>query len=326
MYIIAEMSGNHNQDLGLAKEIVRAAARAGADAIKTQAYDADELTINCKNKYFMIDHPVWGGQSLYELYQKAHTPWDFHEPLMEEAAACGIDYISTAYDIRGADFLLSLGLNKIKVASFEMTYLQLIDHLANSNAQMLVSTGMANWYEIETVVGRIPDDSVVFHCTSAYPAPYSAMDLTRIKRILDLGVVAGLSDHSLGSVAPVVAMSLGATYLEKHFMLDDQPKSVDSHFSMGETDFSNMVHDIRNAEEMLFGENRADEQEPSNMFRRSIFFVQDIDEGDVITPEHIDVIRPGYGAHPFDYNNIIGKVADKNYERGEPVVLEDLYD
>lgn len=324
MYIIAEMSGNHNQDIELAKEIVRAAARSGADAIKTQAYDADELTINCNNSHFMVDHPVWGGQSLYELYQKAHTPWEFHEPLMKEAEACGIEYISTAYDLRGARFLLDLGLKKIKIASFEMTYLQLVDELADSNAQILLSTGMATDSEIETVVKRIPQGSVVFHCTSAYPAPPSSMNLSRMKYIKSLGMTPGLSDHSIGSVAPIVALSLGAEYLEKHFMLNDQPESVDSHFSMNEHDFTKMVSEIRNAEDMLSGDTRDKDQKPYTMFRRSVFFVKDILAGEEITDKHIAIIRPGYGAHPFEYNNIIGTVAHKNHFRGEPVELEQI--
>lgn len=328
-YIIAEMSANHAGDISRAKEIIHAAKEAGADCIKIQTYTPDTLTINCDNSYFHISDGTWNGENLYQLYQKAYTPWEWQKELFEEAKKAEIDFFSTPFDNTSVDFLEEIGIGFYKIASFELVDIPLIEYVASTGKPMILSTGMATLAEIDEAVEAVKKQGnhnfALLRCASAYPAITDEMNLRTMQNMGDtFGVPYGLSDHSMGSVGAVTAVALGASIIEKHFCLDRSIENPDSTFSMNPMEFKQMVHDIRQAERAIgsvkYGPS---EQEKNNLqFRRSIFCVKDIQEGEKLTEENIRIIRPGYGLAPKFYKDVLGQTALEDIQKGTPLAFE----
>ena len=331
-YIIAEMSANHAGDLELAKKIIREAKRCGADCVKLQTYTADTLTIDCDNSYFKIEDGTWQGENLYHLYQKAYTPWEWQKELKEEADRIGIDIFSTPFDCSAVDFLEQIGMEFYKIASFEIVDIPLIRYIASKGKPIIMSTGMASLGEIEDAVKEIRaqgnEQIALLKCSSAYPAITGDMNLKTLVNMAEtFQVPTGLSDHSMGSLGAVTAVALGANIIEKHFCLSRKIDNPDSSFSMEPEEFKKMVEDIRMAEKAIgtvkYG---VSEQEKENVkFRRSLFVVKDIKKGEKLTEENIRSIRPGYGMAPKHYDEVLGKYASKDIERGTPLSYE-LFD
>ena len=323
-YIIAEMSGNHNQSYEKATEIVRAAKEAGADAIKLQTYTADTITIDTDNQYFRIkEENTWGGQTLYELYQKAYTPWEWQPMLKEEAEKIGLTLFSTPFDTTAVDFLDSMNVPAYKIASFEITDIPLIKYIAKRNKPIIISTGMATLEEIKEAVREAGcRELALLKCTSAYPAPAEDINLKTIPHLAQtFGVPIGLSDHTLGITAPVAAVALGASIVEKHFTLSRLTPGPDSAFSLEPEEFHNMVTAIRETEKALGGvhyEPTARESENRN-FRRSLFIVKDVKAGDLVTPDNVRSIRPGNGLHPKHLEEVMGCIFTKDASKGTPL-------
>lgn len=330
-YIIAEMSANHAGSIERAKEIIHAAKYAGADCIKIQTYTADTLTIDCNNKYFRIDSGTWKGENLYQLYKRAYTPWEWQRELKEEAERIGLDFLSTVFDSTSVDFLEKIGLDCYKIASFELVDIPLIEYTASKGKPIILSTGMGNFNEIHEAVTAIKSQGneqiVLLRCASAYPAISSEMDLVTIQDMnRRFGVPTGLSDHSMGSVAAITAVALGAKVIEKHFCLSREIENPDASFSMEPEEFLKMVSDIRSAEKAIgnirYGFTR--QEEGSLVFRRSIFAVKEIRKGEKITEDNIRIIRPGYGLPPKEYGNVLGKTAKAAIAYGEPLSYDKL--
>lgn len=325
-YIIAEMSANHAGSLERAKEIIRAAKESGADCIKIQTYTADTLTIDCDNEYFHINNGTWAGENLYQLYNKAYTPWEWQGELKKEAQRVGIDFFSTPFDETSVDFLESIGVGFYKIASFELVDIPLIEYVASKGKPMILSTGMATLGEIEDAVNAIRkknnDQIALLRCISSYPAITDGMNL---QTMVNLGqtfhVPFGLSDHSMGSVGAVTAVALGASIIEKHFCLGREIENPDSSFSMNPDEFKKMVYDVRQAEKAIgkvqYGP--SEQEKDSVIFRRSIFCVKDIKAGEQLTEKNIRVIRPGYGIAPKYYSEILGQTALRDIEYGSPI-------
>ena len=328
-YIIAEMSANHAGDISRAKEIIHAAKEAGADCIKIQTYTPDTLTIDCDNSYFHISDGTWNGENLYQLYQKAYTPREWQKELFEEAKKAEIDFFSTPFDNTSVDFLEEIGIGFYKIASFELVDIPLIEYVASTGKPMILSTGMATLAEIDEAVEAVKKQGnhnfALLRCASAYPAITDEMNLRTMQNMGDtFGVPYGLSDHSMGSVGAVTAVALGASIIEKHFCLDRSIENPDSTFSMNPMEFKQMVHDIRQAERAIgsvkYGPS---EQEKNNLqFRRSIFCVKDIQEGEKLTEENIRIIRPGYGLAPKFYKDVLGQTALEDIQKGTPLAFE----
>lgn len=325
-YIVAEMSGNHNQSLESAVNIIEAAKNAGADAIKLQTYKPDSLTINCDNSYFQIKSTIWQGQTLYDLYSKAYTPWEWHAKLKEVAQDLNLEFFSTPFDAEAVDFLDNLGVPAFKIASFEIVDHQLLELVAKTRKPIIISTGMASFGEIEEAVRATIDAGnssiALMKCTSAYPAPAEEMNLKTIQHLMDgFNIPVGLSDHSLGSAAPITAVALGACIIEKHFCLSRSDGGPDSAFSMEPREFKDMVNSIRIAEKAIGDVSYAITQKQSSnrIFRRSLFVVKDMQKGDIFTSENVRSIRPANGLQPKYLNDIIGKKARKAINRGTPL-------
>ncbi len=328
VYIIAEMSANHAGSKERAIEIVRAAKDSGANCIKIQTYTPDTMTIDCDNEFFQIDSGTWAGENLYKLYQKAYTPWEWQSDIKKEAERIGIDFLSTPFDKTSVDFLEEMGIEFYKIASFELVDIPLLKYVASKGKPIIMSTGMSTLSQISEAVDTIRDNGnpqvALLRCASAYPAVTDEMNLKTIPNMSEIfGVPVGLSDHSMGSVGAVTAVALGARIIEKHFCLDRSIENPDASFSMNPVEFKQMVQDIRQAElamgEVHYGITR---QEESNIvFRRSIFCVEDIKEGEKITEKNIRVIRPGYGMAPKYYEEIIGMRATRDIKRGEPISI-----
>ena len=328
VYIIAEMSANHNGDFNQAIELVHAAKNSGADCLKIQTYTADAVTIDCDNDYFRIKGGLWDGYKLYDLYKEASTPYEWNKAIKDECDKIGIDFLSTPFDRNGTDFLESLGVGVYKVASFELVDIPLIRHIAKKGKPMIVSCGMGTMEDIEDAVvamrseGLTNEQIILLKCTSAYPAAVADMNLTTIPDMAEkFGVVVGLSDHSMGIIAPTVAVSLGARVIEKHLCLSRDLGGVDSAFSLEPSEFSEMAGAARAAflakGEVKYGS--SEKEKDSLVFRRSIFAVRDIEQGEAFTEDNIRVIRPGYGAKPKYYHELIGKKSEKAVKRGEPI-------
>lgn len=332
-YIIAEMSANHSQDKALALEIVHAAKESGADCIKIQTYTADTITMNCDNKYFKISGGTWDGYNLYKLYQEAYTPWEWQADIMAEAKKCGIDFFSTPFDNTAVDFLEEIGVEFYKIASFELVDIPLIRYVASKGKPIIMSTGMGTLGEIERAVSTIHEANnhqvCLLKCSSSYPAVPNDMNLATIpnmKQIFDLPV--GLSDHSMGSVAAVTAVALGANVIEKHFCLSRGIDNPDASFSMEPEEFKNMCNDIRSSERAIGKISYAltESEKDSKNYRKSIFVTEDIKKGQTITMENIRIIRPGYGMEPYMLDKILGKKINKDIKRGEPFTLDNILD
>jgi len=327
-YIIAEMSANHAGSFERAKEIIHAAKRAGADCIKIQTYTADTLTIDCNNKYFHIGNGTWEGESLYQLYKKACTPWHWQLDLKAEAEKIGIDFLSTPFDKTSVDFLEDLKVNAYKIASFELVDIPLIDYVASKNKPIIMSTGLGTLEEIEEAVNtvlRYHNQIILLKCSSAYPAVSEEMNLATMVDMKErFGCMVGLSDHSMGSLGAVSAVAMGASVIEKHFCLSREIENPDSSFSMEPNEFANMVKNIRMVEKakgtVYYGP--TNQEKDSIVFRKSIFVVQDIEEGEVLTENNIKIIRPGYGLKPNCWYKVLGKRVKKALKRGTPLSLD----
>lgn len=329
VYIIAEMSANHGGSLAKAKEIIYAAKEAGADCIKLQTYTPDTLTIDCRRKEFCITHGSWSGRTLYQLYQQAFTPWEWQAELKETAKEVGLDFFSTPFDVSAVDFLEEIDVACYKVASFELVDLPLIHYIASKGKPIILSTGLAALAEIDEAVRTVRDTGnrqlALLRCASAYPAVADGMNLYTMQNMQQVfGVPVGLSDHSKGSVGAVAAVALGACIIEKHFCLNQRDNTEDSFFSMTPKEFSQMVEDVRQAQQALgtvsYGPTK---QEQENLkFRRSLFCVEDIKKGEVLTEKNIRIIRPGYGLAPKYYRQVLGQRALRDIDRGTPLQFE----
>jgi len=326
-YIIAEISANHNGKLANALEIVRLAAEAGADAVKIQTYTADTMTLDCDNEPFIVrGGTLWDGRKLYDLYAEAHTPWDWHQAIFDEAKAHALDCFSTPFDATAVDFLEQFDPPYHKIASFELTDHPLLEKIASTGRKVILSTGMATLEEIEESVeilksGGCPEITLL-KCTSSYPAPAEEANLSRISDMAErFGVRAGLSDHTMGSTAPVVAVALGAQVIEKHFCRSRQEPGPDSVFSMEPDEFREMVSAVRVAEQAVGKSTyeRTAAEAKSLSFRRSLFASTDIEEGEGFTSENVCVIRPSDGLEPKHYKSVLGKSAKEHISRGTPL-------
>ncbi len=328
-FIIAELSANHGGDLEIAKETVRAAKRAGADAIKLQSFSADTITLDIKTDLFKINQGThWDGQYLYELYKKGALPWDWHKPLFDLAEEESLVCFSSPFDFTAVDFLEKLDTPIYKIASFEITDIPLIKYVASKGKPIIISTGIATEIDIELAIKTCKDegnnDITILKCTSSYPAlPEDVNLLTMVDIAKRFDVKIGLSDHTMGIEAPVVAVSLGAKVIEKHFILDKKIGGADAHFSLDEAEFTAMVKAVRTAEKMLgkvtyeMDEKKAKSRE----FSRSLFVSQDVNKGDVITKDNIRSVRPGFGLHPKYYEEILGRKFLDTFSKGEPLAL-----
>ncbi|MFN0181428.1 MAG: pseudaminic acid synthase [Gemmatimonadales bacterium] len=329
-FVVAELSGNHNGDLGRAVATVEAAAEAGAHAIKLQTYTPDTITLDCDGPEFRVaGNGPWGGRRLWDLYREAHTPWDWHPRLFEVARACGLEVFSTPFDGTAVAFLESLGAPAYKIASFELVDDGLLRQVAATGKPVVVSTGMASLEEISHAVAVLEragvTELVLLRCTSSYPAPDDDMHLRTIPLLAELtGHPVGLSDHSIGVVAPVVAVSLGARMIEKHLTLDRAAGGVDSHFSLEPAEFRALVTAVARAELMLgaptFGPGVA--EEGSVAFRRSLYLAEDVRAGDRLTERNVRSVRPGHGLPPRFADLVIGKAARRDARRGTPVTWD----
>ncbi len=328
-YIIAEMSGNHAGSIERAKEIIREAKRCGADCIKIQTYTPDTLTIDCHNQYFQVENGTWEGENLYSLYGKAYTPWEWQQELKEEADRVGIDFLSTPFDKTSVDFLEDMGLEFYKVASFEMIDLPLLRYIASKGKPIIMSTGMATLEEIKESVEAIKacgnEQIALLKCSSSYPAVPEQMNLRTIVDLKEqLGLPVGLSDHSMGHMSATTAVTLGASIIEKHFCLGREIENPDASFSMTPAEFKEMVESVRQVEAALgkvfYGV--APEEESSMVFRRSIFIVEDVKAGEVLTEKNTRVIRPGYGVKPKYIEDVLGMKVQKDIPRGTPFTFD----
>ena len=332
--LIAEMSGNHNQSLERALEIVDAAAAAGAHALKIQTYTADTMTLNLRNEGFVIDDPksLWYGRSLYELYEEAHTPWDWHASIFARARSHGLVAFSTPFDESAVDFLESLQVPCYKIASFEMTDLPLIRRVAQTGKPLIISTGMALVAEIDEAVRTARAagcrDLVLLRCTSTYPATPEQSNVRSIPHLREMfDCEVGLSDHTMGLGVAVTAVALGATVIEKHFTLSRSDGGVDAAFSLEPTEFRALVTETERAWQSL-GEvcyGPRDVEKPSLAFRRSLYTTQDIGAGEALTSENIRVIRPGFGLPPSSYETVLGQRVTRDVSMGTPLTWDLLY-
>ncbi|MCF6465228.1 pseudaminic acid synthase [Clostridium sp. Cult2] len=327
VYIVAEISANHGHDIQIAKNTIKAAKEAGADAVKIQTYTADTITLNCDNEYFQIKQgTLWDGTTLYKLYQKAYTPWEWHEELFRYAKDIGITIFSSPFDKTAVDLLESLNTPAYKIASFEITDILLIEYIALIGKPLIISTGIATIGEIKEAIDtckKVGNDNIILlKCTSSYPAPYEDMNLLTIPNMKNtFGVDIGLSDHSIGSTVALGAVALGAKMVEKHIILDRSIGGPDAEFSMEIDEFKSMIKEIRNLEKALGRVNYdLDEKTVNNrVFSRSLFFTEDIKAGDIITEKNMRSIRPGHGLHPRYYYEILGKKVKKDIKKGTPV-------
>lgn len=324
VFIIAELSANHSGSIETAKETIRAAKRAGADAIKLQTYTADTLTINSTKEDFIINSgSIWDGKTYYELYQKAYTPWEWHPELIKIAKEEGLICFSSPFDKTAVDFLERLEVPAYKIASFEITDIPLIEYVASMGKPIILSTGIASLEDIELALEachRMGNrDIALLKCTSSYPAPIEEANMAMIKDFKErFNVIAGLSDHTMGSIVPIVATSMGAKIIEKHFILNKSIESPDASFSLDEKEFSKMVKAVRDAEKAIgkVDYTLTEKQKSGKNFSRSLYVVQDIKVGELITEENVRSIRPGFGLHPRHLKDLIGKKSKKKLIKG----------
>lgn len=322
-YLIAEMSGNHNGDLGRALALVEAAKEAGADAVKLQTYTADTITIAHDGPGFRLEGGLWGGRTLHDLYREAHTPWEWHAPLFERARALGLTIFSSPFDETAVELLEELDAPAFKIASFELIDLPLIRRAARSGKPLIMSTGLATLGEIEEAVAAAGDVPLaLLHCVSGYPTPPEDCNLWTIPHLAEcFGVTAGLSDHSQGIAVPVAAAVMGATVIEKHFTLSRADGGVDSAFSLEPAEFKAMAEAVRTATAAM---GRVDYAvKPSEAggrdYRRSLYVVADVEAGEPLTAANVRSIRPGFGMAPKHLPAVLGRRAARRLRRGEPL-------
>ncbi|MFN3826425.1 MAG: pseudaminic acid synthase [Micavibrio sp.] len=332
-FIIAEMSGNHNQSLDRALEMIEIAANAGADAVKLQTYTADTITINHDGPEFLVDLPLWKGRKLYDLYQEAHTPWDWHKPMFDKARDLGITIFSSPFDETAVDLLEGLGAPLYKIASFELVDLPLIKYVAQTHKPMIMSTGMATLEEIRDAVevaqsGGCPDITLL-HCVSAYPAPVEQTNLATMvalkKYFPDIRI--GLSDHSMGTDVPVTAVALGAQVIEKHFTIARADGGVDSAFSLEPYELKELCEVTKGVTEETPLLEKAigvidfekEKESSGRAYRPSLYVVRDVKKGEIFSCDNVRSVRPANGLPPKELDNILGKKAVRDLKFGEPL-------
>lgn len=324
VFIIAELSANHNGSLEVAIETIKAAKRSGADAIKLQTYTADTLTIDCDHEDFVLrSNSIWDGRTFYDLYQEAYTPWEWHEALFKAAADEGLICFSSPFDKTAVDFLENLQTPAYKIASFEITDIPLIEYVASKQKPVIISTGIATEEDISLALDacyRMGNrDIALLKCTSSYPAPIEEANLIMVQDLANrFDVISGLSDHTLGSTAPVVATVFGGKIIEKHFILDRSIGGPDASFSMNEVEFAQMVKAVREAEKAIgqIDYQLTEKQAKGKDFSRSLYVVEDIKVGEVFTEKNVKSIRPGFGLHPKYYFSVLGQTATMDISRG----------
>lgn len=329
VFIIAELSANHNGSLSNAIETIKAAKRAGANCIKLQTYTANTLTIDCDKDDFIIKGTIWDGKNYFQLYQEAYTPWEWHKELFEVAAEQGLICFSSPFDKSAVDFLEQLNVPAYKIASFEITDIPLIEYVASKGKPVIISTGIAALEDIELAINacrRMNNyDIALLKCTSSYPAPIEEANMIMVKDLAErFGLMSGLSDHTMGSTVPVVATVFGAKIIEKHFILDRSIGGADASFSMNEPEFTAMVKAVREAESAMGSVDYTltKNQVKGKDFSRSLYVVEDIKVGDIISEENIRSIRPGFGLHPKYYHEVIGKTVKINLNKGDRLSLD----
>lgn len=325
-FIIAELSANHMNDFDIAVKTIEAIAESGADAVKFQTFTPDTITLNCDNEYFHIKQgTVWDGQLLYDLYEDAYMPWDWQPKLKKIAEDLGLIVFSSPFDKTSVDFLEDMDVPAYKIASFEITDIPLIKYVASKNKPIIISTGIAEKEDIElaieTCLKEENDKIAILKCTSSYPAPYEEINLKTINDMeKKFNTTVGLSDHTLGDEIAIAAVTLGAKIIEKHFILDKKLGGPDCEFSMEPQEFKKMVTAIRNTEKALgtVSYNLSDKTRKNREFSRSLFVVKNIKKGELITEENVRSVRPGFGLHPKYLEEVLGKKAKKDLEKGTP--------
>ncbi len=329
-FIIAELSANHNGSKQTAINTIKAAQRAGADAIKLQTYTADTITLNCHKEDFRITQgTLWDGKYLYNLYQEAYTPWEWHEELFHVAKEEGLVCFSTPFDKTAVDLLESLDNPIYKIASFEITDIPLIEYAARKMKPMVISTGIATVEDIQLAVDACRkvgnNDITLLKCTSSYPAPIEEANLCMIPDLASrFNVKSGLSDHTIGAVSAITAVTLGAVMIEKHFIIDRSIGGPDAAFSMNEQEFTQMVKDIRMAEKAMgkVDYTLTDKMKSGREFSRSLYVAEDMKTGDTITEQNVRSVRPGFGLHPKYLSELLGKKVNRDLEKGDRMELE----
>ncbi len=323
IFLIAELSANHNGSLETALQTIKAAARAGANAIKLQTYTADTITLNSHKSDFVINGTIWEGRNLYDLYKEAFTPWEWHAALFQAAKEEGLICFSSPFDKSAVDFLETLNTPAYKIASFEITDIPLIEYAASKGKPMILSTGIATQEDIvlalEACYRMGNKDVALLKCTSSYPAPIEEANMIMVREMAErFGVITGLSDHTIGSTVPIVATCFGAKIIEKHFILDRSIGGPDASFSMNEQEFSEMVKAIRETEKAIgkVDYNLTEKQSKGRDFSRSLYVVSDMKAGELITEQNVKSIRPGFGLHPKYYNEVLGKKVNADIEAG----------
>ena len=329
LYIIAEISGNHNNDLDLTYRTIDAIVETGANAVKVQTYTADSLTLDLNTGYFAPKmEGLWKGQNAYKVFSQGALPYEWHKPLKEYTESKGLEFFSSPFDKEGVDLLQSLDVPRYKIASFEITDIPLIEYVAKQGKPIIISTGVASLSDIDLAVETCRkvgnNDITLLKCTSEYPAKADMANLLTIPNLRDtFGVKVGLSDHTMGNTVPVVAVTLGATVIEKHFILDRSLGGVDAAFSMEPKEFSEMVNACREAQ-LALGGITYDLSDRNKLRRRSLFVAEDIRKGDVITLKNVKSVRPGHGLHPKYFNEVLGKTVKVDLKKGDPLVWESI--
>lgn len=322
-FIIAELSANHGGKIETAINTIKAAKRAGADAIKLQTFTADTITLDSDDDDFIIKGTIWEKQRLYDLYKEASLPWEWHAELFRVARQEGLICFSSPFDKTAVDFLEELDTPIYKIASLEITDIPLIEYIASKGKPVIISTGIADYDDIKLAVDTCRsvgnNDITLLKCTSSYPAPIEEANLIMMKRFAeDFDVKVGLSDHTLGITVPVVSVAMGAEVIEKHFILDHSIGGPDASFSLDETEFTNMVHAVRQAEAAIGVESYdlTEKQKAASVFARSLYVAEDIKKGETITEKNVKSVRPGYGLHPRHFNELVGKKSSVSLKKG----------
>ncbi len=330
VFIIAEISANHDGDIEIAKETIRAAKRAGADAIKMQTYKPETITLNCTNDDFKVQGgTIWDGKFLHDLYKEASLPWEWHKELFELARNEGLICFSTPFDFSAVDFLEELGCPIYKVASFEISDIPLIEYIAKKQKPIIMSTGIASFDDIKLAVETCRkagnNNITILKCTSSYPAPIEEANLLMMQKFAkDFNVKVGLSDHTIGNLVPILAVASGASVIEKHFKLNDKVGGPDASFSIDEEEFKILVDEVRKAE-LVMGIESYDlspKQISGRRFGRSLYVSNDIKSGDVLTENNVKSVRPSFGLHPKYFYEIIGKTVNKDLKKGDRLNLD----
>jgi len=330
-YIIAELSANHNGKLETALKIIEEAKRCGADAVKLQTYTADTITLNCDSEEFCINGGLWDGRTLYDLYEEAHMPWEWHKPLFEHARKLEIPIFSSPFDSTAVDLLEDLNAPAYKIASFEAVDLPLIKYVAATGKPLIISTGMADAEEIEEAINAAREggckELAILHCVSGYPAPAADYNLRTITEMIErFGLVTGLSDHTLDNTTAITSVALGASIIEKHFTLDRSGGGPDDSFSLEPTELTALCRDSKTAWQALGRVNygRKSSEQGNVQFRRSLYFVKDLKAGDIITPDAIRSVRPGHGLAPKYMSEVVGRKVKIDIVKNRPVRFDTI--